>query len=56
MKNKEVFTYEELKDLYTQSDYARLVGESPQTIRYKVLNRLVNVVEINGAKLIRLRN
>lgn len=56
MDPKEVITHEVMGDVYTQAEYAKLIGVSNQLIAHRVKNRLVNTIEINGTTLIRLRN
>lgn len=56
MSAKEIITHEVMGDVYTQSEYARLVGISPQALRQRILRGKVNTIEINGGVLIRLRN
>lgn len=41
-------------DLYTASAYARKVGLTPQAIKKKMDNGDLNVVVINGAKLVKI--
>lgn len=41
-------------DLYTASAYARKVGLTPQAIKKKMDNGELNVVIVNGAKLIKI--
>lgn len=50
MKNKK----EIRTDLYTASAYARKVGVTPQAIKKKMDNGELNVVIVNGAKLIKI--
>lgn len=38
--------------LYTQSEYGRLIGESPQVIKYWVSNKKVKTLKIKGGVLI----
>lgn len=42
------------KDLYTASEYARKIGVTPQAIKKKMDNGELNILVINGAKLIKL--
>lgn len=56
MSAKEIITHEVMGDVYTQADYARLIGITPQTLRHRIRKGQVNTIEINGGVLIRLRN
>lgn len=47
-------TKEIRKDLYTASAYARKVGLTPQAIKKKIDNGDLNVVVINGGKLVKI--
>ena len=42
------------KDLYTASEYARKIGLTPQAIKKKMDNGELNILVINGAKLIKV--
>jgi len=42
------------KDLYTASEYARKIGITPQAVKKKMDNGELKIVEINGAKLIKI--
>ncbi len=40
-------------DLYTQSEYAKLIGVTRQRVNQMIKEGLLKVVEVNGAKLIK---
>lgn len=47
-------TKEIRKDLYTASAYARKVGLTPQAIKKQMDNGDLNVVIVNGSKLVKI--
>ena len=47
-------TKEIRKDLYTASEYARKLGITPQAVKKKMDNGELNILIINGAKLIKI--
>lgn len=44
---------EHRKDLYTQSEYAKLVGKTKAWVNQKVKSKELNVVSVNGTILIK---
>lgn len=40
-------------DLYTQKEYAKLIGKTPARVNQMVKDKELKIVVINGAKLIK---
>jgi len=49
MKTKEI-----RQDLYTQTEYAKLIGKSTARVNQMIKNNEVKTVKVNGAILIKL--
>ena len=43
------------KSLYTQSEYGKLIGQSRHRVNQLIKEGKLDVVEINGAKLIKVK-
>jgi len=48
-------TKEIRKDLYTQSEYAKLIGVSRARVNQMIKENALKIVLVNGATLIKLR-